>query len=101
MPNLNLLDDVNLLSHEATCRHCGVLVSVPMSRTRLERGPWRIVWRCHVCGRLSRTLCPTELVGLFAGWDRVGGMCLSMREVAALVKTDLDVLNRAVVDELL
>jgi hypothetical protein len=72
-----------------------------MSRTRLERHPWRIVWWCAVCGRQSRAPCPAELVGLFSSWDKAGGTSLSMREVADLVRVDLDALNRAVEDELL
>jgi hypothetical protein len=72
-----------------------------MVRTRLERRPWRLVWWCHVCGRLSRALCPPELVPVFVGWDRAGGTSLSLREVAELVSVDLDELNAAIEDELL
>ena len=72
-----------------------------MSRTRLERRPWRLVWWCDVCGKQSRALCPPELVPVFVGWDKAGGTSLSMREVAELVQVDLDELNTAIEDELL
>jgi hypothetical protein len=72
-----------------------------MSRTRVERRPWRLVWWCDVCGRQSRAKVPPELVPVFIGWDRAGGTTLSMREVSEMVQVDLDELNAAIEDELL
>jgi hypothetical protein len=37
---------------------------------------------------------------MFVGWDRAGGTTLSMREVAAMVRLDLDALNDAIEEEL-
>lgn len=93
--------DAAAVQHDGQCHNCGVQIPVPMSRTRLERRPWRMVWWCHVCGRLSRKTCSDELVSLLEDWDRPGGTVLSMREVADFVSVDLDGLNRAVLDELL
>lgn len=74
---------------------------MPLSRTRLERRPWRLVWWCHVCGKQSRSSCPPELVPQFLEWDRVGGLAVSMREVAEMVGVSLDEVERAIADELL
>jgi hypothetical protein len=100
-PNLLADTDPKRVLHDGMCEWCGVNIAVPMSRTRLERRPWRLVWWCGVCGRQSRALCPPELVGLFVGWDKAGGTSLSMREVAEMVSVDLDELNAAIEDELL
>jgi hypothetical protein len=89
------------VAHDSPCQSCGVQTPVPMSRTRLERRPWRLVWRCPVCGQQGKTACPPELVDTFTGWDRAGGTSLSMREVADMVGVDLDALNRAIEDEIL
>jgi hypothetical protein len=92
--------DVESLAHKATCEHCAAEVVVRMSRTRVERRPWRMVWWCSVCGRQSRVLVPDELVGLMVSWDRAGGTSLSMREVADMVGVSLDEFERAVDEEL-
>ena len=99
----NFLDDVDpsRVQHDGPCEHCGARATVPMARTRLERRPWRIVWWCAVCGQQARAHCPEELVPVFAGWDKAGGMGMSMREVAEMIAVDLDELNAAVEDELL
>lgn len=92
--------DPEQVAHNGMCENCGVQSIVPFRSTRLERRPWRLVWICQVCGRQSRAKVPPELVDLFVGWDRAGGMSLSMREVADFVNVDLDELERAVKDEL-
>lgn len=101
--NPNSLGDVDpaRVQHDGKCENCGVQAAVPLSRTRLERAPWRIVWWCEVCGRQSRAICPDELVPVFVKWDRAGGMGLSMREVADMVGVSLDVVQQAIEDELL
>jgi hypothetical protein len=93
--------DPSHIAHNGKCENCGVESVVPMRWTRLERRPWRLVWICQVCGRQSRALCPPELVSVMQGWDRAGGTSLSMREVADMVRVDLDELNAAIEDELL
>ena len=72
-----------------------------MTRTRLERRPWRLVWRCQVCGSQQRVPCPPEAIAVFVEWDRAGGTSLSMREVADMVYADLDEFERALRDEVL
>jgi hypothetical protein len=92
--------DPERVAHDSPCGSCGVQTPVPMTRTRLERRPWRLVWRCPVCNQQGRFACPPELVDVFAKWDRAGGTSLSMREVADMVRVDLDALNRAIEEEL-
>lgn len=101
--NPNSLTDVDpaLIQHDGKCENCGSQVAVPLSRTRLERSPWRIVWWCEVCGRQSRAICPDELVPVFVKWDTAGGMGLSIREVADMVSVSLDDVQQAIEDELL
>ena len=45
-------------------------------------------------------MVPPELVPVMVEWDRAGGTSLSMREVADMVRVDLDELNAAIEDEL-
>ena len=102
-PKLNLLADAdpNRIGHDSACEHCETEAIVPMSETRLERRPWRLVWRCRVCGQQSRVRCPPQLISTVMAWDRAYGTVLSLREVVEFVKTDLDGLAQAVEDELL
>ena len=72
-----------------------------MTRTRLERRPWRLVWRCEVCNSQQKVPCPPEVVALFAEWDRAGGTSLSMREVSEMVQTGMDEFEQALRDEVL
>lgn len=98
--NLLADSDPSRIAHDGRCEHCGAQVVVPMSRTRLERRPWRIVWWCQVCGRQSRAMVPSKLVPVFASWDKAGGMGLSMREVSDMVGVSLAEFERAVDEEL-
>jgi RNase P subunit RPR2 len=93
--------DPSRIAHTSKCENCRVEALIPMSSTRLERRPWRLVWICQVCGRQSRALCHAEVVPVLESWDRAGGTSLSMREVADMVQVDLDELNAAIVEELL
>jgi RNase P subunit RPR2 len=93
--------DPSRIAHTSKCENCRVEALIPMSHTRLERRPWRLVWVCQVCGRQSRALCHAEVIPVLESWDRAGGTSLSMREVADMVQVDLDALNRAIEEELL
>ena len=93
--------DPDRIAHNGVCTRCGTDAPVPMTRTRLERRPWRLVWRCAVCGAQQKVACPPELIALFSEWDRAGGTSLSMREVADMVQVDLAEFERAVRDEIL
>ena len=86
---------------DSTCEVCLSEVMMPIAHARLERRPWRLVWRCSVCGAQSRVRCPDELVSTFIAWDRAYGTSVSMRELVEFIKTDLDELEKAVQDELL
>ena len=99
----NLLADADpeRIAHNGVCRDCGCDIPVSMTRTRLERRPWRLVWRCQVCGSQQKVTCPPEVIETFIEWDRAGGTSLSMREVAEMVQTDLAEFERAVQDEIL
>ena len=93
--------DPERIAHNGVCRSCGSDVPVPMTRTRLERRPWRLVWRCEVCGSQQKVACPPEALGAFIAWDRAGGTSLSMREVADMAQTDLAEFERAMQEEIL
>ena len=99
----NLLADADpeRIAHNGVCRNCGCDIPVSMTRTRLERRPWRLVWWCQVCGSQQKVPCPPEAIDTFVGWDRAGGTSLSMREVAEMVQTDLGEFERALRDEIL
>ena len=100
-PNSLADADPERIAHNGACEHCGVQAIVPLSRTRLERRPWRLVWWCSVCGQQARAICPPELVPMFLEWNRAGGLALSMREVAEMGKVSLEDIERAIEDELL
>ena len=93
--------DPERIAHNGVCRSCGSDVPVPITQTRLERRPWRLVWRCVVCGSQQKVACPPEAVETFIAWDRAGGTTLSMREWAYMVQTDLGEFERAVREEIL
>ena len=102
-PRRTLLADADprKVGHDSVCEVCQSEVIVPMSETRLERRPWRLVWRCSCCGHQSRARCPEELVSTFVAWDRAYGTSISMRELVEFIKADLDGLEKAVQEELL
>lgn len=102
-PKLNLLADADpsRIGHQSVCETCGYEDIIAMRSTRLERRPWRLVWRCEVCGNQSRAKCPPQLVPVFIEWDRAFGTTISLREVVEFNKSDLDEFERAVEDELL
>lgn len=53
-----------------------------MAETRLERAPWRLVWRCRVCRELSQRRLPrADAQAVSAMFDRPYGSQISIREV--------------------
>ena len=102
-PRRTLLADADprKVGHDSICEVCRSEVIVSMAETRVERRPWRLVWRCSVCGSQSRARCPDELVPTFTSWDRAYGTSISMRELVEFMKTDLSELEKAVKGELL
>jgi hypothetical protein len=75
-------------------------VPVPLSISRLEARPWRLTWRCEVCGMQARVRVTDEALPLMLALDRVGGMPLSRREVDKFASLDEDEFERALREEL-
>jgi hypothetical protein len=86
--------------HHSRCQWCKAQVYVPLRRSRLEAGPWRLTWRCDVCGKQARTRVADGIVGTLLEQDRVHGMAISRREVEDFADADLDELAAAVDAEL-
>jgi len=87
--------------HFSGCVRCGVEMVVPMTACRLERKPWRLVWRCAHCGRSSMTLVRADVVPMLFDLEVAGGLMLSMRESELWSRADADDLSEAFADELL
>lgn len=78
-------------AHESLCSRCGAEFVVPIARTRLERRPWRLVWRCRLCKELSQRRLTRNDAAVVAEWfDTAHGSQISEREVAALQLLDAD-----------
>ena len=93
--------DPDRTMHQSVCRACGVEDLVALRATRLERKPWRLVWRCMACDGMSAVRLAAVLVGPMIELDRAGGMALSVREVKDFEAADQDEFDAAVEDELL
>lgn len=93
--------DPDKVAHDGPCNRCGARTAVLLAHCRLERRPWRLVWRCASCNSLARVRVNAEALPLLLGMDRAGGMPLSLREVAVMAAVDLDALNEALADEVL
>jgi hypothetical protein len=86
------LDPVRTM-HDSTCGTCKVKASIPLSRSRLEVRPWRLMWLCEVCGHLGRVLVPRELVPDLLRLERAGGLVVSQREFDDARSMSLDDFN--------
>jgi len=86
--------------HMSACDNCEVRMPVPLSRTSLERLPWRIVWICQACGHAQRAAVAPHILVTLAKLDRPGGMRMSAREVAAWKNATVAELNEAFSAEL-
>ena len=74
---------------------------MPMVECRLERGPWRLVWWCDYCDRLSLTLVAKDVVPMLLDMEVAGGLLLSSRELELWAQADEDDLSEAFEAELL
>jgi len=74
---------------------------VPLSISRLEARPWRLTWRCQVCGMQARVKVTDEALPLMLALDRAGGMPVSRREADEFADMDEQDLDEAIKDELL
>jgi hypothetical protein len=72
-----------------------------LSECRLERRPWRLVWRCPNCGGLTHTRVHHDALPVLLQLDRAGGMPLSMRESIAFASATTKQLSQALVEEVL
>ena len=86
--------------HDSRCQWCRSQVPVPLSVSRLEARPWRLTWRCEVCGMQARVRVTDEALPLMLALDRVGGMPLSRREADRFASLDEDEFERALREEL-
>lgn len=88
------------IGYEAFCRECGEGKVVPIVESVVERGPWRLLWRCGDCLSMQRTLIASRLAQrLIDEFDRAYGTRISVRETRAFVR-DLDRIEQAFADEL-
>lgn len=92
--------DPNRTLLQSTCRFCRSVTMVPLREARLEAGPWRMVWRCAHCERMSRTRVAPEVLPMLLQQDRPGGTAISQREVEDFADADLAELAAAVEVEL-
>ena len=86
--------------HMSACRNCDARLPVPLSKTSLERMPWRIVWICQVCGHGNRAAVAPHILKTLVQLDRVGGMRMSAREVTRWREATVEELNEAFAEEL-
>lgn len=72
-----------------------------LAASRLEARPWRLVWRCWVCGESSTVRVSPEARSWLAGLLRPGGMLVSAFEADELEAASTDEVSAAFVAELL
>ena len=93
--------DPDRTAHDSRCQWCRAKVPVLLAETRLESRPWRLVWRCRVCGNVARTRVHDDALPVLLALDRAGGMPLSTREVERFAKASDAEWDAALTDEVL
>lgn len=93
--------DPDTTGHYSACIRCGTEMVVPMTVCRLERSPWRLVWVCPHCERVSMTPVRMDVVPVLLDLEVAGGLLLSVRESELWARADADDLSAAFADELL
>ena len=87
--------------HDAPCLLCRSREPVPLSKTRLERRPWRLVWTCMSCGDEAHFPAPPDLIPEMRALERAGGVAISVREARAFSAMSAAEFETALRDELL
>jgi len=87
--------------HDSVCQWCRSQIPVPLSISRLEARPWRLTWRCEVCGMQAKVKVTLEALPLMLALDRVGGMPVSRREADRIASLDEVEFDRALREEIL
>jgi hypothetical protein len=93
--------DPEQVLHDAPCLECGARIPVQLSRTRLEKRPWRLAWTCIACERLTTFPAPDDLIPAMLELQRAGGVAISEREVREFVGAGSDEFEAALREELL
>lgn len=93
--------DPDRTMHEGFCRSCRSKPYVPLRSSRLEADPWRLTWRCPVCGAQAAVKVADEVLPSLLAQDRAGGMAVSRREVEMFASVDDDDFEASVLSELL
>lgn len=87
--------------HDAPCLLCRSREPVPLSKTRLERRPWRLVWTCVSCGDQATFPAPPDLIPEMRKLERPGGVAISLREARQFAAATAAEFDDALRDELL
>ena len=74
---------------------------VPLVRSRLERRPWRLTWRCEVCSNIAVVKVTEDVIPQLLMLDRAGGLVVSQREADYWAALDVERFSRLAADELL
>ena len=93
--------DPDRTMHDSVCQWCRSQIPVPLSISRLEARPWRLTWRCEVCGMQAKVKVTLEALPLMLALDRVGGMPVSRREADRIASLDEVEFDRALREEIL
>lgn len=64
---------------------------IPLTATRLECRPWRVVWDCTGCGSTVSALVGDDALDVLLAAEVAGGMRLSEREIEEACLVDWDV----------